>query len=255
MRRPLIGITCARGSGGSWRENTLGHFSEFVYDVYCQGILVCGGVPVLLPTCQTRDSIAGLCQALDGLVLSGGVDIHPRYYHQEPAPGLRDMDEVRDMMELELTRQAMDMDLPLLAICRGTQLLNVALGGTLYQDIATHTDSPILHNPVADRNVTTHTVKILPGTLLQTIVKRRTLWVNSKHHQAIHELAAPLKASAHAKDGLIEAVEAPDRRFTVGVQWHPEGLWQKDAAAKNLFKALIRAAGKKKARSHENRSK
>ena len=244
MRRPLIGITCARGSGGTWRENTLGHFSEFVYDVYCQGVLSSGGVPVLIPTCQDRTSITKLCRTLDGLVLSGGVDVHPRHYRQEPAPGLRNIDEVRDNMELELTRQALAFDMPLLAICRGIQLLNVSLGGTLYQDIASQTGGSILHSPAADRDVATHTVKIQPDTILHAIVKRRTLWVNSQHHQAIHELAASLLASAHARDGLIEAVEAPDKCFTVGVQWHPEGLWQKDTAAKKLFKALVKAAGK-----------
>lgn len=199
---------------------------------------------MLIPTCQERTSISELCRKLDGLVLSGGVDIHPRHYRQEPAPGLRNIDDVRDMMELELTRRAMALDLPLLAICRGIQLLNVALGGTLYQDIASRSGSSILHSPAADRDIATHTVRIQPDTILHAIVKRRTLWVNSQHHQAIHELAATLIASAHAKDHLIEAVEAPDKLFTVGVQWHPEGLWQKDAGARNLFKALVKAAGK-----------
>jgi putative glutamine amidotransferase len=123
--------------------------------------------------------------------------------------------------------------------------LNVALGGTLYQDIASELKSPLLHNPAADRDTVTHTVRIVSETQLHAIIKRRTLWVNSKHHQAIHDLAPALQASAHAKDGLIEAVEAPQRRFTIGVQWHPEGLWQKDIAAKNLFKALVRAAQQK----------
>ncbi|MEJ2040175.1 MAG: gamma-glutamyl-gamma-aminobutyrate hydrolase family protein [Desulfosarcinaceae bacterium] len=242
MRRPLIGITCARGSGGTWRENTLGHFSEFVYDVYCQGVLSCGGVPLLVPTSQDGRTTIEICRALDGLVFTGGVDIHPRHYHQEPGVGLRDIDDARDRMELELARQAIRRDLPLLAICRGIQLINVALGGSLYQDIGLQTGSPILHSPAADRDVVTHTVKVAPDTVLQAIVKRKTLWVNSKHHQAIDKLASSLTASAWAQDGLIEAVEAPDHRFAVGVQWHPEGLWHKDAAAKNLFKALVKAS-------------
>jgi putative glutamine amidotransferase len=182
MRQPLIGITCARGSGGSWRKNSVGHYSEFVFDVYCRGVLASGGVPLLIPTTQNRPSIEILCKSLDGLILSGGADIHPRHYGQEPHPGIKDIDAARDEMETALVKQALRYDLPLLAICRGIQLLNVALGGTLYQDIASESKSPLLHNPAADRDTVTHTVRIVSETQLYAIIKRRTLWVNSKHH-------------------------------------------------------------------------
>jgi putative glutamine amidotransferase len=244
MSRPIIGITCSRSVGGRWSDYDLGHFIEFAFDVYSQAVLNCGGAPLLVPISQNKSSISAICGLLDGLILSGGPDINPRFYKDEPHHGLNDVDENQDEMEIELTRQALTTGVPILGICRGLQLLNVAMGGTLYQDIALQVPKACNHSPRADRSVVTHKVRIKSDTRLQETLQRRSMWVNSKHHQAVKEPAPGLAVSAEAPDGIIEALEDPSRPFMLGVQWHPEGLWKKDAAARKLFKALIAAAGK-----------
>jgi putative glutamine amidotransferase len=244
MPRPVIGITCSRSVDGRWSDYSLGHFMEFAFDAYSQAVLTCGGAPLLIPVSQDRSSLAVICGRIDGLILSGGPDINPRFYKEEPRQGLLDVDEAQDRMELELTRLAVASDLPVLGICRGLQVLNVAMGGTLYQDIARQAPKALNHAPRADRGVVSHKVSIEPRTRLQNILQRRTLWVNSKHHQAVNRPAPGLAVGAVAADGIIEALEAIDRTFVIAVQWHPEGLWQKDVAARKLFKALVAAATK-----------
>ena len=244
MPRPVIGITCSRSVGGRWSDYDLGHFIEFAFDAYSQAVLNCGGAPLLIPISQSKRSLAAICGRLDGLIFSGGPDINPRFYKDEPHQGLKDVDENQDEMELELSRQALAADVPILGICRGLQLLNVAMGGTLYQDIALQVPKACNHSPRANRGTVTHKVRIEPNTRLQETLQRPSLWVNSKHHQAVKAPAPGLVISAVASDGIIEALEDPNRPFLLGVQWHPEGLWEKDAAARKLFKALIAAAGK-----------
>jgi putative glutamine amidotransferase len=244
MPRPVIGITCSRSVGGRWSDYDLGHFIEFAFDAYSQAVLNCGGAPLLIPISQSKRSLAAICGRLDGLIFSGGPDINPRFYKDEPHQGLKDVDENQDEMELELSRQALAADVPILGICRGLQLLNVAMGGTLYQDIALQVPKACNHSPRANRGTVTHKVRIEPNTRLQETLQRPSLWVNSKHHQAVKAPAPGLVISAVASDGIIEALEDPNRPFLLGVQWHPEGLWKKDAAARKLFKALIAAAGK-----------
>lgn len=244
MPRPVIGITCSRSVGGHWSVYSLGHFMEYAYDAYSQAVLHCGGAPLLIPISQDRRSLGAICSRLDGLILSGGPDINPRFYKDEPRQGLNDVDEAQDEMELEITRQALAAGLPVFGICRGLQLLNVAMGGTLYQDVAREVPKACDHAPKADRSIVTHKVRIESGTRLQAILQRRSLWVNSQHHQAVRETAPGLIVSAAASDDIIEALEDPHQPFVLGVQWHPEGLWQKEISARKLFKALVAAAGR-----------
>jgi putative glutamine amidotransferase len=244
MPRPIIGITCSRSVDGRWSDYSRGHFMEFAFDAYSQAVLNCGGAPLLVPIMQNPGSLAAICGRIDGLILTGGPDVNPRFYKEEPHQGLSDVDEAQDQMEMELTRQALAADVPVLGICRGLQVLNVAMGGTLYQDIALQVPKACNHAPRADRSTVSHKVRIEPRTRLYGMLKRRSLWVNSKHHQAVKQPAHGLSISATATDGLIEAVEASDRTFAIAVQWHPEGLWQKDISARKLFKALVAAAGK-----------
>ncbi len=222
----------------------MGHFMEYAFDAYSQAVLNCGGAPLLIPISQDRRSLGAICRRLDGLILSGGPDINPRFYKDEPRQGLRDVDEAQDEMELEITRQALAAGVPVFGICRGLQLMNVAMGGTLYQDIAREVPKSYDHAPKADRSVLTHKVRIESGTRLQATLQRRSLWVNSQHHQAVKEPAPGLIVSAAASDGIIEALEDPRQAFVLGVQWHPEGIWQKEISARKLFKALVVAAGK-----------
>jgi len=242
-KAPLIGITCSRLTGGAWGMYSLGHFMDYALSDYSQAILHAGGAPVIVPAAQDRKSLTRILSALQGLILSGGPDVHPRRYGEEPLAGLGEVDEALDHMELLAAELAIEKNLPLLGICRGIQVLNVALGGTLYQDISSQVPESICHTPKTDKAVNTHTVNIEPGSRLHKLIGRREIWVNGKHHQALKGLATGLVVAARAKDGVIEAVELAGKRFAVGVQWHPEGTWRDDLQSKKLFRSFVRAAG------------
>ncbi len=228
--------------GGAWGAYSPGHFMDYIYNEYSQAIHHCGGAPVLLPVAQNRETFQTILERLDGLLLSGGPDVNPRFYGEEPLEGLGEIDEGLDQMELQVAKMAFKKGLPIFAICRGIQVLNVSLGGTLYQDIASQVEKNINHTQKADKGVNTHSIRIQEKTLLRQILKRKVIWVNGKHHQAIKEVAPGLIVSALAKDGVIEAVEHPSKGFVLGVQWHPEGTWRNDPYSKKLFNAFIRAA-------------
>ncbi len=239
---PLIGITCSRLTGGAWGLYSLGDFMDYTLSEYSQAILNAGGAPVILPAAQDRKSLESILASVQGLILSGGPDIHPRRYGEEPLAGLGEVDEALDRMELLAAGLAIEQGLPLLGICRGIQLLNVTLGGTLYQDIAAQVPESICHTPKTDKAVNTHTVRIEAGSRLRQIIGKHEIWVNGKHHQSLKDLAPDLVVTARAKDGIVEAVELPGKRFIVGVQWHPEGTWRDDPYSRKLFSAFVQAA-------------
>jgi putative glutamine amidotransferase len=240
--RPLIGISCSRLVGGSWGLYSRGHFMDYTFAEYSQAVLAAGGAPVLVPVAQNTESITTLLGALGGLILTGGPDVNPRFYGEQPVDGLGEVDEGLDLMELELARAAVNRDIPTLAICRGIQVLNVSQKGTLYQDVGSQVSGAINHGQQADKGVLTHTVRIAPDSRLATILESQEIWVNSKHHQAVKAAGSGLAISARASDGVVEAVEHPGKRFILGVQWHPEGTWQHDPCSRRLFEALIQAA-------------
>jgi putative glutamine amidotransferase len=215
---------------------------DYTFSDYSQAILHAGGAPVIVPAAQDRRSLGAILDSVQGLILSGGPDVHPRRYGEEPLAGLGEVDEALDQMELLAAALALEKNLPLLGICRGIQVLNVALGGTLYQDISSQVPESICHTPKTDKAVNTHTVNIEPGSRLHKLIGRREIWVNGKHHQALKELAGDLVITARAKDGVVEAVELPAKRFVLGVQWHPEGTWRDDPYSKRVFLFLVRAA-------------
>ncbi len=241
--KPLIGITCSRILGGAWSAFSLPSFMDFAYDEYSRGILEAGGAAVLIPVAHDDDCLAAVVERMDGVLLSGGVDIHPRFYGEQPRYGLGDLDEALDRMELGICRRAMAKGLPILAICRGIQLLNVALGGSLYQDISRQVPGAINHQQNADKGTTTHLVEVEPNTPAAKIFGASSFWVNGKHHQAIKRLAGDLEVAARAPDGVIECVYHPRRPFVIGVQWHPEGTRSWDEYAQELFRAFVAAAG------------
>ena len=235
--RPVIGI-----SGNITKENcySLNH-------TYFDVILEAGGLPVLLPVTADPAVVEDMLDALDGVVLAGGVDIHPSYFGEEVLPGCGEIDERRDAFELLLTRRAIERGMPLLGICRGVQVLNVALGGTLYQDIDTEVSSEhIAHRQKQPFSYVSHPVDVVPGTLLHRVLGTERVMVNSLHHQAIHRPGA-WKVCALAPDGLVEAAELPGHPFFLGVQWHPEQLQQRDAASWALFSAFVDACACAKA--------
>jgi len=190
---------------------------------YVRALLRVGVIPFAAPPILDPTNAADALRPVDGLVLSGGEDVHPGRYGAAPSPALGEVDESRDAIELALIREARAQGKPILAICRGIQVLNVALGGTLYQDLPSQRPGPIDHRDVHGR----HALKVAPNTLLAETVGAGPLSVNSRHHQAIRDLAPPLVATAWAEDGLIEAVEfaipAPEP-WMLAVQWHPEDL-------------------------------
>lgn len=186
-------------------------------------VLEAGGLPLILPIPHTAsDLIDGYLEAIDGLILTGGADIHPSLYGQTVLERCGEIDEERDRFEVELVRAARSRDLPLLGICRGLQVVNVALGGSLYQDLSyRHETDPAHQSPREQRGELAHRVAIVEGSRLAEILGVRELDVTSTHHQIIRDLAPDLTMNAIASDGVIEGIEGPER-FLLAVHWHPE---------------------------------
>jgi putative glutamine amidotransferase len=237
MLAPLIGITTSVTVDKSPER-------AYVNIAYIRAVQDAGGIPLLLPPHLTAPVQAALWERLDGLVLTGGGDIDPARFGQARHPKTDDVAPARDELELGLTRRALDEDVPLFAICRGLQVLNVALGGTLVQDLPSERPSSIAHSQREPRHESTHAVKVMgEGTRLGRVLGSLEVSVNSMHHQAIDRLGFGLREVAWSPDGVIEGVELPgDDHFVLGVQWHPEELVGHDQAARNLFTALVEAA-------------
>jgi putative glutamine amidotransferase len=232
--RPCIGITTAYSVEQDYyycRRN------------YIRGVGQAGGVPLLLPPLTDRDEIRTCAGRLDALLLSGGGDLHPLLFGEQPHWQLGEFDPERDEFEIQMLRLMMDLNKPVLGICRGIQVINVALGGTLYQDLASQQPQSLQHKQEASRRYPNHTVAVSPGSRLSAILGVARLQVNSLHHQAIKDIASGLTVTARAGDGVIEGIETPGRPWLVGVQWHPEGMWEHDQAEAALFRALVTAAG------------
>ena len=228
----LIGVTGFQPSEGKVAIN----------QDYLEAVLRAGGLPLLFPVTEEESGLERLLDRVDGLLLSGGEDVDPRVYGEEKLPCCGELSPARDRMEIPLCRLALKRDLPLLAICRGVQVLNCALGGTLYQDIARQYGKTLEH-PRSDKPAEpVHEVRVEPGSRLFSIVGAETLPVNSRHHQAIRVPGKGLAVTGRATDGLTEAVELPEARFVVGVQWHPESLSDRWPQHQRLFDALVRAA-------------
>ena len=201
---------------------------------YVRALAGAGLVPLAVPTMLAADRAGAALAAVRGLVLTGGEDVAPARYGAAPHPRLGDVDPVRDAAELALIAAARARGLPILAICRGIQILNVALGGTLYQDLDSERPGPVPHNDETGR----HPVHVEAGSLLERTLGTRSASVNSRHHQAIRDLAPGLKAVAWADDGIIEGAEPSDTKepWMVAVQWHPEDLTERA-----LFDGFARA--------------
>jgi putative glutamine amidotransferase len=215
-------------------------------DDYVRAVETAGGLPLVLAPGKPEDAPALAAEYLDrveALLLSGGADIDPALYGEERHPTVKRVFPERDAFELALCREALRRDLPTLAICRGHQLLNVATGGTLFQDIASQVEAAVVHDPDQERWERCHDVVLLPGTRLRDILGRERVAVNSFHHQAVKEMGHGLVLSARGcDDGVIEGMEMPDRRFMIGVQWHPESFWDQRQGFQPLFRALVNAA-------------
>jgi putative glutamine amidotransferase len=239
-RRPLIGVTGHRLETGT-EVKTLNVTCK---ESYLHAVRLGGGIPVVLAPTDNPDAIAEMLERLDGVLLTGGRDVDPSHFGEATFNDTVHVEPHRDAFELPLSRQAVERDLPTLAICRGAQVLNVALGGSLWQDLPTQRPSEIAHQQAAPRDALTHDVRVDRDSLLGDLLQewaREPIRTNTFHHQAAKDVPDPLQAVARAADDTIEAIEAPNRRFVLGVQWHPEELTAYPAHLR-LFEAFIRAA-------------
>lgn len=237
MSAPRIGITgTTRRYDGAERST--------VNSAYVRSVIAGGGIPLVLPPLLGDRYARETLEVLDGLVLSGGEDVDPAHYGQVAHPTVaRNIDPLRDAQEMALYRLARERELPVLAICRGIQLVNVALGGSLWQDLPSDKPDALPHNQTDGRDARTHVVEVTPGSRLARALGGTRFEVNSFHHQSIRELAPGLVVAARAPDGEIEGVESPEGDpWLLAVQWHPEEFHAHTQAPDHgLFAALVEA--------------
>jgi putative glutamine amidotransferase len=230
--RPVVGVTLGDGDEPgvhAMRED------------YVRSVEQSGAVPVVLPPVSPGD-VPALLDRLDGVLLSGGVDVDPVLYGQAPHPKLGRVNRRRDDFELALTREALRRDVPILGICRGHQVLNVAAGGTLVQDIPSLLEGAVKHDGPGPRWARAHQVEVTALSRLREILGQDAASVNSIHHQAVDRIGEDLAVSARCpEDGVIEGLEMPGRRFVVAVQWHPESFWNRSDSFQSLFDAHAEA--------------
>lgn len=241
MGKPVIGISANILISES-RSNP-GMERAYVNCDYVNSIVTAGGVPVILPVINDYEAVEAQMRNVDGLLLSGGYDVNPLLYGEEPTK-LQDFiyPEV-DEHDINLIKLAYKMNKPILGICKGIQVLNVAFGGTLYQDLSHMEDCFIKHSQNSKRNMAGHTVEILKGTKLHKIFGD-SIQTNSFHHQAVKEAASDFIVSAWSKDGVVEGMEMKGKGFVMGVQWHPEGMIENHPIMLKLFETFVDAAKK-----------
>lgn len=244
MPTPMIGITTRKDL------TPAGLPAVMVLQAYVTALVQAGGAPVLIPSDLPEASWDVLARRLDGILFTGGGDIAIERFAGQPHPKVGGVDEARDAIELGLARSAAENKTPFLGICRGLQLVNVALGGTLYTDIFDQAPGALKHNNenpdiYKERTELVHPIRIETNSHVSALLGTAHLQVNSLHHQGVRDLAPSLRASAFAPDGIIEAVELPGHPFGIAVQWHPEWLTDQEATRK-LFKAFVEAASAQK---------
>lgn len=237
MPKPLIGITTRNGKDAD------GHPLTALQHSYINAIVQAGGMPILIPSMLSEEDFTGLYSLLAGILFTGGGDVSLEYFNGSAHPRIGEVDKRRDTTEITLMRAAVNDGKPLLGICRGAQVMNVALGGTLYTHIHDQVNGALDHDYPGDlRKVIVHPVNVDESTRSAEIFGETLLHVNSLHHQGLKDIAPGLRVAGHAPDGLVEVVEIPDHPYAVAVQWHPEWLTDQPAMQK-LFKSFVDAAG------------
>lgn len=231
MKKPFIGVLPL------YDENKE---SYWMLPGYMNGIEETGGIPVMLPISCNDDIINSFAERFDGFLFTGGHDINPKMYNEEFTDKCGIPCDERDEMEKKLFLKCLELDKPVLGICRGMQMFNVALGGSLYKDIPTEIIYEIDHKQKPPYDVPVHQVAIKKNSLIYDVLKRDELYVNSYHHQCIKELSPMLTSCAKAWDGIIEAVYYEGKKFVLGVQWHPEFIYKKDENIR-IFRSFVAA--------------
>lgn len=225
----IIGITCG------WKEDISRHT---LHDEYVRVVQEIGALPVLIPTLH-KDKVDEIYSRFDGFIFSGGVDVDPIHFGEEPSSDMGEITPLRDEFELALAKLVLKGEKPTLAVCRGVQVLNVAAGGSIYQDINGVTK--VMHNQTAPRWYPVHEVEVAYESKLYKIVNKEKIRVNSFHHQSIKDVGQGLRFVGKSRDGLIEAIESIDKaQSIVGVQWHPECMYHIDESSHKLFEFLTK---------------
>ncbi len=233
--KPVIGIGSDIGAAALGKRDC-----AFAYTTYIDSLRRAGAIPVVIP--PQPENAADVVDSLDGIVLAGGYDCDPALYGEERHPSVEPMDPRRQENDLTLARMARERGIPTLGICLGVQVMNVAAGGKIVQDIDSEVATEIRHDSAPEHRVR-HDVMVEPGTRLAAILGARTWNVNSSHHQAIRSIGQGLRVTAHAPDGVIEGLEDPRHPFYLGVQWHPEDMPGEESAS-IIFRAFVEAARK-----------
>jgi putative glutamine amidotransferase len=233
MPKPLIGLTTTR----LLKKTSRPAFGT--NELYAKAISMSGGLPILIPLSLSNADLDALLVRLDGILLTGGYDIDPHQYGNQPHPKVEGIDKDRDRIEIYLVRAIIQSPKPFLGICRGLQVINVAMGGSLYEHLPDQFTGSIIHdNHHQVRDYLAHSVSVKPGSLLSQFISSNPVQVNSLHHQGVRRIAPELLQIAHSPDGLIEAVEMPGHPFGLAVQWHPEELLEYEEMRK-LFQTFI----------------
>jgi putative glutamine amidotransferase len=236
MPKPLIGITTRNGRDAD------GHPLTALQHSYINAVTQAGGLPVLIPAVFSMEDFLDLYSRLQGILFSGGGDVSLKYFDGSDHPRIGEVDEARDLTEITLLRRAVSDGKPILGICRGAQVMNVALGGTLYTHIADQLKGALDHNyPGSLRRALVHPVNVDEAARAAEIFGETLLHVNSLHHQGLREIAPSLRAAGYAPDGLVEVVEIPDHPYAIGVQWHPEWLIDQPVM-RRLFRSFVDAS-------------
>lgn len=241
---PVIGISgnLLIDEGGMFP----GYERAYVNNDYIQSVAMCKAVPYIVPMVYDDELIKEQVSNIDALILSGGQDVNPLMWGEEPHNKLGSIMPKRDTFDMKLLKYALEMKKPVLGICRGEQMINVAEGGSLYQDLSLIEGSYIKHNQQHLSNIPTHTAQIKEGTKLYEILGEKEVLVNSFHHLGVNKVAPGYIISAVAKDGLVEAIEKEGDEFVIGIQWHPEMMTKDCDNMKKIFKALVKKAASTK---------
>ena len=236
MKKPIIAI-----AGGIVKDYRIEFACEDytrINNNYPRAIADAGGIPVILPLINNIDILLAQLSVCDGLLLPGGIDVNPLSYKELPSPLLGNCNDLVDWYHINLTQKALELNMPILGICRGCQVLNVSCGGTLHQDTSYATDSPILNKQESHLSEKCHPVYIEENSIIHEIFGDSYI-VNSAHHQAVKDIAPNFKKTAISPDGIIEAIEMITKPFVVGIQWHPEMMAANDSTTLDLFKKFI----------------